>query len=85
MNTVRLIDEQLIEKCVFNSKGIITHKEWNISWGMGLAVIEAFERLYKLPSKIKTLGINDSFVSVVAAQEFFFAILLTLLKKLLSI
>jgi len=30
MHTVRLIDEKLIENCVYNSKGIITPKEGNI-------------------------------------------------------
>ena len=67
MHTVRLIDEKLIENCVYNSKGIITPKEGNIFWGMGSVVIETCERLDNFPPKIKTLVINSSFVSEVAA------------------
>ena len=70
MHTVKPIDEKLIENCVYNSKGIITLEEGNISGGMGSAVLEACERLGNFPPKIKTLGINDSFVSVVGSQEF---------------
>ena len=70
MHTVKPIDEKLIENCVNNFKGIITLEEGNISGGMGSALLEACERLGKFPPKIKILGINNSFVSVVGSQEF---------------
>jgi len=70
MHTIKPIDEKLIENCVNNFKGIITLEEGNISGGMGSALLEACERLGKFPPKIKILGINNSFVSVVGSQEF---------------
>jgi len=70
MHTIKPIDSELIEKCISDSKGIITLEEGNISGGMGSAVLEACARIGRFPRKIKMLGIQDSYVSTVGSQEF---------------
>jgi len=70
MHTIKPIDNELIKKCISNSKGIITLEEGNISGGMGSAVLEACAEVSSFPNNIKMLGIQDSFVSRIGSQEF---------------
>ena len=68
--TIKPIDSELINKCISESKGIITLEEGNISGGMGSAVLEACEKIGSFPHRLRMLGIQDSFVSKIGSQEF---------------
>ena len=70
MHTIKPIDNVLIQDCVENSKGIISVEEGNITGGLGSAILEACLKNGKFPLKMKTLGINDEYVSIVGSQEY---------------
>ena len=70
MHTIKPIDNALIQDCVENSKGIISVEEGNITGGLGSAILEACLKNGKFPLKMKTLGINDEYVSIVGSQEY---------------
>ena len=70
IHTIKPIDNVLIQDCVENSKGIISVEEGNITGGLGSAILEACLKNGKFPLKMKTLGINDEYVSIVGSQEY---------------
>jgi transketolase len=70
MHTIKPIDNALIQDCVKNSKGIISLEEGNITGGLGSAILEACSKNGEFPLKMKTLGINDEYVSIVGSQEY---------------
>jgi len=70
MHTIKPIDGALIQDCVKHSKGIVSLEESNITGGLGSAILEACSKNGKFPLKIKMLGINDEYVSVVGSQEY---------------
>jgi transketolase len=70
MHTIKPIDNALIQDCVKNSKGIISLEEGNITGGLGSAILEACSKNGEFPLKIKILGINDEYVSIVGSQEY---------------
>ena len=70
MHTIKPIDNALIQDCVKNSKGIVSLEEGNITGGLGSAILEACLKNGEFPLKMKTLGINDEYVSIVGSQEY---------------
>jgi transketolase len=70
MHTIKPIDNALIQDCVKNSKGIISLEEGNTTGGLGSAILEACSKNSEFPLKIKILGINDEYVSIVGSQEY---------------
>ena len=70
MHTIKPIDKALIQDCVKNSKGIVSLEEGNITGGLGSAILEACLKNGEFPLKMKTLGINDEYVSIVGSQEY---------------
>jgi transketolase len=70
MHTIKPIDSLLIEKCVKETKGIITIEEGNTTGGLGSAVLEACSEVHVFPKKMKMLGIRDEYISVVGSQEY---------------
>ena len=70
MHTIKPIDNVLIQECVKNSKGIISLEEGNIAGGLGSVILEACLKNGEFPLKMKTLGINDEYVSIVGSQEY---------------
>jgi transketolase len=70
MHTIKPIDNALIQDCVKNSKGIVSLEEGNITGGLGSAILEACSKNGEFPLKMKTLGINDEYVSIVGSQEY---------------
>ena len=70
MYTIKPIDNALIQDCVKNSKGIVSLEEGNITGGLGSAILEACLKNGEFPLKMKTLGINDEYVSIVGSQEY---------------
>jgi transketolase len=70
MHTIKPIDSMLIKDCVKSSKGIISVEEGNITGGLGSAILEACVKNGEFPLKIKTLGIDDEYVSIVGSQEY---------------
>jgi transketolase len=70
MHTIKPIDNVLIQDCVKNSKGIVSLEEGNITGGLGSAILEACSKTGEFPLKMKTLGINDEYVSIVGSQEY---------------
>ena len=45
-------------------------EEGNITGGLGSAILEACLKNGEFPLKMKTLGINDEYVSIVGSQEY---------------
>jgi len=70
MYTIKPIDNALIQDCVKNSKGIVSLEEGNITGGLGSAILEVCLKNGEFPLKMKTLGINDEYVSIVGSQEY---------------
>jgi len=70
MHTIKPIDNALIQDCVKNSKGIVSLEEGNITGGLGSAILEVCLKNGEFPLKMKTLGINDEYVSIVGSQEY---------------
>ena len=70
MHTIKPIDNALIQDCIKNSKGIVSLEEGNITGGLGSAILEACLKNGEFPLKMKTLGINDEYVSIVGSQEY---------------
>jgi len=70
MHTIKPIDNALIQDCVKNSKGIISLEEGNIAGGLGSSILEACLKNGKFPLKMKMLGIDDKYISVVGSQEY---------------
>ena len=70
MHTIKPIDNALIQDCVKNSKGIVSLEEGNITGGLGSAILEECLKNGEFPLKMKTLGINDEYVSIVGSQEY---------------
>ena len=70
MFTIKPIDKALIQDCVKNSKGIISLEEGNITGGLGSAILEACLENSEFPLKMKILGINNEYVSVVGSQDY---------------
>jgi transketolase len=70
MYTIKPIDNALIQDCIKNSKGIISLEEGNIIGGLGSAILEACSINGEFPLKMKILGINDEYVSIVGSQEY---------------
>ncbi|EKD99418.1 MAG: hypothetical protein ACD_22C00259G0011 [uncultured bacterium] len=58
-STIKPLDEETLLKSAQKTKRVITVEEHQISGGLGGAVCELLSE--KLPTKVKRLGINDSF------------------------
>lgn len=67
MHTIKPIDENLIIKSAKETKKIITIEDHSIIGGLGSAVIEVLSE--KHPTKVKRIGINDTFGRSGKAQE----------------
>lgn len=70
MHTIKPIDNALIQDCVKNSKGIVSLEEGNITGGLGSAILESCSITGEFPLKMKTLGVNNEYVSIVGSQEY---------------
>jgi transketolase len=70
MHTIKPIDNALIQDCIKNSKGIVSLEEGNITGGLGSAILEECLKNGEFPLKMKALGINDEYVSIVGSQEY---------------
>lgn len=57
--TIKPIDEDLILDCARNTNGIITVENANIIGGLGSAICEILSE--KHPTKVKKIGINDTY------------------------
>jgi transketolase len=67
IHTIKPIDEELIIKCAKETKKIITIEDHSIIGGLGTALAEVLSENY--PTKIKRMGIKDTFGKSGKAQE----------------
>lgn len=67
IHTIKPIDEELIIKCAKETKKIITIEDHSIIGGLGSAVAEVLSENY--PTKIKRMGIKDTFGKSGKAKE----------------
>jgi len=70
MHSIKPIDSSLIYDAVINYKGIISLEEGSITGGLGSAILEECLSIGYFPSKMKMLGIEDEFISIVGSQKF---------------
>ena len=59
MATIKPIDEDIIKKCVHETKGFVTVEDHNIFGGLGSAVAEVL--VQNKPTLMEFVGVKDSF------------------------
>lgn len=69
MPTIKPLDEELIRRCVRETKAIFTLEEHSIIGGLGSAVAEVIAE-YGQPVVFKRIGVPDRFTQVIGRQEF---------------
>lgn len=67
IHTIKPIDKEMIVKCAKETKKIISIEDHSIIGGLGSAISEVLTEEY--PTKIKRLGINDTFGKSGKAEE----------------
>ena len=59
VHTIKPIDEEMIIKCAKETKRLISIEDHNVIGGLGSAISEVLTEKY--PTKLKRMGINDTF------------------------
>ena len=67
VHTIKPIDEEMIIKCAKETKRLISIEDHNIIGGLGSAISEVLAEKY--PTKLKRMGINDTFGTSGNAEE----------------
>lgn len=67
VHTIKPIDEEMIIKCAKETKRLISIEDHNIIGGLGSAISEVLTEKY--PTKLKRMGINDTFGTSGNAEE----------------
>ena len=67
VHTIKPIDEEMIIKCAKETKRLISIEDHNIIGGLGSSISEVLTEKY--PTKLKRMGINDTFGTSSNAEE----------------
>ena len=67
VHTIKPIDEEMIIKCAKETKKLISIEDHNVIGGLGSAISEVLTEKY--PTKLKRMGINDTFGTSGNAEE----------------
>ena len=67
VHTIKPIDKEMIVKCAKETKKLISVEDHNIIGGLGSAIAEVLTEKY--PTKLRRLGINDTFGKSGKAEE----------------
>jgi len=70
MHTMKPFDKELIESLVSTFKYIVTVEEHTVVGGLGSAVAEVMAQLPSQRARLKIIGLQDCFSSVVGDQEY---------------
>lgn len=70
MHTLKPIDREMIERVAANTRLIVTIEEHSIIGGLGGAVAEVLAQMPQPKAKLKMIGLQDRFSSIVGDQEY---------------